>query len=277
MGLRRVRAGDGMLEVEDVGSGEPVVVIQTALAADELRPLAEGIARHGYRVLHYHRRGYAGSDAVARPPSIAADADDCLALLTALDVVPAHVVGASYSAAVALTLAARAPGCLRTLAAVEPPPVHGAGRRQFRAANARLQRIARTTGPLGALEEFMTMLGGADWRAGAERDQPGSVPAMERDAGTFFATDVPALLSWELTAADTARIRRPVLLVGGAETGRWFADARARLLRLLPGAEEAVVPGAGHLLASTHPGEASAAVAAFLGRAEAVDQRRRAT
>ena len=43
----RVRVGDADLEVDTVGAGEPVVVIQTALDAEELRPLAEQLAQRG--------------------------------------------------------------------------------------------------------------------------------------------------------------------------------------------------------------------------------------
>lgn len=52
---------DGIeLEVSDVGSGDPVVLVQTALTADELAPLAEHLAVLGaYRVILYYRRGYA--------------------------------------------------------------------------------------------------------------------------------------------------------------------------------------------------------------------------
>jgi len=61
-GLSLIDVDDVYLEVEVTGSGEPVVVIQTALAADELRPVSQQIARSGdYQVFHYHRRGYAGS------------------------------------------------------------------------------------------------------------------------------------------------------------------------------------------------------------------------
>ena len=55
-GLELIDVGDVHLEVEVTGSGESVVVIQTALTADELRPVAQRIAGSGdYQVLHYHR------------------------------------------------------------------------------------------------------------------------------------------------------------------------------------------------------------------------------
>jgi hypothetical protein len=50
-----------VLEVDVRGSGEPVVMIQTALFADEFVPLADHRSlRDDYQVIVYHRRGYAG-------------------------------------------------------------------------------------------------------------------------------------------------------------------------------------------------------------------------
>jgi hypothetical protein len=34
---------------------------------------------------------------------------------------------------------------------------------------------------------------------------------MERDAATFFDSDIPALLEWRFTAADAGRLLAPVL------------------------------------------------------------------
>ncbi|MGI8718096.1 MAG: hypothetical protein ACR2JN_09745 [Lapillicoccus sp.] len=60
--LKSIRVGDVDLETEVLGDGEPVLLIQTALTADELRPLAEQVVRRGgYQAILYHRRGYAGS------------------------------------------------------------------------------------------------------------------------------------------------------------------------------------------------------------------------
>ena len=64
-----------MLEFHDLGSGEPVVFIQTALIVDELLPLARELPlAEGFRGIVYHRRGYAGSSAVVGPGSIQRDA-----------------------------------------------------------------------------------------------------------------------------------------------------------------------------------------------------------
>ena len=45
------------LEVVDGGFGEPVVLVQTALMAHELRPVPEQLPlRDGFRTILYHRR-----------------------------------------------------------------------------------------------------------------------------------------------------------------------------------------------------------------------------
>jgi pimeloyl-ACP methyl ester carboxylesterase len=252
--LELVDIGHGRLEVEITGRGEPVVVIQTALTCDELRPVSQHLTRSGgYRVLHYHRRGYAGSGELHVAPSLSADAADAAALIDVLGAGPAHVVGVSYSAAVALVLASSSPELVHTLSVVEPPPAGTPGAEEFRHANAGLLSSYEERGAQAALEEFMTMLVGADWRGTSERDAPGSVEAMERDAPSFFTGDVPALRSWRLSAEEAARIRCPTLYVGGSDSAPWFTEMRTRLLSLLPHADEATVEGAGHLLASTHP------------------------
>ena len=273
---RSLRVGDVDLETEVMGEGEPVVIIQTALTADELRPLAEQVARSGgYQVIHYHRRGYAGSGPLLGPGSVSADVSDCRALLRALEVGPAHVVGASYSAAIALSLASTVPGTVRTLTVVEPPPLGVPSAPEFVAASVRLSETFIAHGSVVALDEFLTMLAGADWRRESERDLPGSVAAMERDAATFFESDLPALLSWQFGTEDAATVTCPVLYIGGSNSGPWFAEVRVHILQLLPQAEDATVQGAGHLLALTHPVDTAQLVVDFLRRHPSRPDRKR--
>ena len=265
-GLELVPVGDVDLEVEVLGEGDAVVIVQTALTADELRPLAQHTAAAGFRVVHYHRRGYAGSGSSFRAGSMAAEAADCRALMIALDLVPAHVVGVSFSAAIALDLATSAPATVRTLTVVEPPPVGVPGAEEFVAVNEHLLEVFGADGAAVALDEFLTMLAGHDWRRESERALPGSVEAMERDATTFFESDVPALISWDFGAREAAEIGCPVLYVSGSDSGPWFAEMRKRMLDLLPTAEDAIAEGAGHLVASTHAWWLSRLLVDFLRR-----------
>jgi pimeloyl-ACP methyl ester carboxylesterase len=79
------------------GEGEPVLLIHGSHVADALLPLTrEAVLADRYRLVRYHRRGFASSDAPARPFSIAAQAHDALAPLQVLDVPCAHVIGHSY-------------------------------------------------------------------------------------------------------------------------------------------------------------------------------------
>lgn len=84
-----------------------------------------------------------------------------------------------------------------------------------------------------ALNEFRSRLAGPEWRRDWERDLPGSVSAMERDAATFFTSDLSALLSWRFGTKDAASIECPVLYVGGSDSGPWFAEVRSLMLQLL--------------------------------------------
>ena len=62
--MRRLPIEGTVLEVSDRGAGEPVVLVQTALTADELRPLAEQPTLSGFRTVLF-----TGADtrAAARP------------------------------------------------------------------------------------------------------------------------------------------------------------------------------------------------------------------
>lgn len=220
----------------------------------------------GYRKILYHRRGYGGSSPADGPGSVVRDAADCAALLAALGIERAHVAGVSYSAAVALQLARDAPDRVHTLTLLEPPPVHTRSADEFRAANARLLRTRRDEGVAAALEEFMTILMGLSWRDETDRLVPGAVAQMERDAATFFDTDVPALFSWRFGQGDARRIRCLVLHIAGAESGPWFAEVRELTLDWLPQAEDVVIPGAGHSMALTHPAAVAEVMRRFLQR-----------
>lgn len=263
---RLVRVPEGELEVLDVGSGEPVVFVQTALTADELMPVADDPALRAYRRILYHRRGYAGSSPVDGAGSILRDARDWDALMAGLAVDRAHVVGASYSGAVALQLAVDAPDRVHTLVVLEPPPTHVPSAEEFRAANDRLLRQCEGAGPTAALDDFMVLIVGDGWRDTVEAQLPGSVAQMERDATTFFDGDIPALLNWSFSRELARLIRCPVLHIGGTESGPWFAEVRSLVLDWLPHAEDVLVEGADHSLPLTHPSPVARAIADFLTR-----------
>jgi pimeloyl-ACP methyl ester carboxylesterase len=88
---------DGLeLEYETRGSGEPVVLVHAGIFADWFKPLLDEPALTSrYRVVSYHRVGYAGSGRVAGPVSLGQQAAQLRALMRHLGIEKAHVVGHS--------------------------------------------------------------------------------------------------------------------------------------------------------------------------------------
>lgn len=243
------------LEVHDLGDGDPVLLVQTGLTADELLPLARCPSLTGWRRLLPHRRGYAGSGPAAPydfpAGSIAGEAADCVAVLDRLGLPRAHVVGYSYSGAIALQLAADRPDLVHSIALVEPPPTITVFADEFRAVNEGLFAVRRAQGVAAALDAFLQLL-------------PGEVDEQVRaDAATFFDHDLPALLAWRFTADDAERVVCPVLHVGASESGPWWAAVREQVLGWFPEASDVVVHGADHGLVVTHAEEVAAALATF--------------
>lgn len=264
---RLVPVSDSVLEVGVRGTGEPVLLVQTALYAEEFRPLADHLHRRGeYRVVLEHRRGYGRSGPPLRPGSIERDAEDCLQILDALEIERAHVVGGSYAGAVALQLSVVAPDRVHSLCLVEPPPLLGVPDPEFVAACERLVERHRTDGVGLALDAFLRGLVGATWRSDVDRYLPGGAAQVERDADTFFTADVPALLAWHLAEEQLRAITQPVLYVGGTSSGPWFDHVHEVVLALLPGAEDVMIPDADHSLALTHTAQLATAVVRFLRR-----------
>lgn len=255
----------GDLGVRADGAGEPLLLIPTALSAQHLVPLAREPALSGHlRILGYDRRGYGASPPASEGGSVRQDAADAAAVLDALGEDSAHVLGDSYSAAIALDLALTAPERVRSLVLVEPPPVLAPGVEPFLAANRRLMDVYEADGAEAALEGIQRGLAGPDWRSAYDRAIPGMSRRLVQDAPAFFSHDVPALLDWSLDPEQAARLDVPVLHVAGAESGPLFATVHDWLHGLLPHVRTVTVPGAGHGVSFTHPAEVAAAVADFL-------------
>jgi pimeloyl-ACP methyl ester carboxylesterase len=235
----------------------PVLLVRTALDAGELLPLGEHLAAAGLRPVDCPR------------PSLGSMQGDAHAVAEQLGDLahgPVDVLGSSYSAAVALTLASRRPDLVRSLVAVEPPPAGTAYDAEFRDLCQGLVDDRQERGTAAALDTFMEMLVGAGWRGVQEAVREGSVAQVEESAEAFFDADLPSLLGWSFGDEEAARITCPTLVVQGSETGPRFAAMAERVAGVVPGARLAVVPGADHLVAATHPTEVAALVVDLLRR-----------
>jgi pimeloyl-ACP methyl ester carboxylesterase len=242
------------LEATVWGEGDPVVFISTALTPDESLPVAkEAALESGWRKVFYHRRGYGGSSRAPDKGSIAGEAMDCLALMWALGIERAHLVGLSLSCAIALQAAAQHPERVLSLTLIEPPPTHASNAAEFTALSRQLMDIRSERGLAAALETFLGLpLGGE------------AVAVLEKDARTFFDSDLPALLDWQFSAEQFRRITCPVLYVRGTASGGLFAAVPEMIRELLPHARRAAIEGAGHSLELARVPLVAEALAAFL-------------
>jgi pimeloyl-ACP methyl ester carboxylesterase len=246
-----------------------VVFIHGAFIADTFRPLlAEPSLAGRYRLVLYHRRGYAGSSRAVEPISVAQQAADCLAMLRHLGVKRAHVVGHSYGGAVALQLALDAPEAAGSLVLLEPAFMAGASARGYRESLERGAERYRAVGAAVAVDEFLR----ARWpgyRAHLDRALPGAFDQAVADAATWFECELPGLLAWQFGEAQARCISQPALSVLGGESDALsprFAETHRLLREWLPRAEGVVLPGATHLPQLQNPRDTATALAAFLAR-----------
>jgi pimeloyl-ACP methyl ester carboxylesterase len=267
--MDRARVDGAELEYEVAGTGEAVVFIHGAFIADTFRPLLAkpGLAGR-YRLILYHRRGYAGSSRGAGTADVGQQAADCRALLRHLGVERAHVVGHSYGGCVALQLALDAPDVVGSLALLEPGLMVGASAGGYREALARGAARYRDAGAAVAVDEFLQ----ARWPgygAALEGVLPGAVAQAVADAGTWFERELPGQLDWRFGEAEARRITQPVLSVlGGESEALWsrFGETHRLLLTWLPRAEGFVLPGTTHLMQLQDPRGLAEALAGHFAR-----------
>jgi pimeloyl-ACP methyl ester carboxylesterase len=268
--MERVSVDGAELEMAVQGTGEPVVLIHGVLIADAFTPLlTEPVLSGRYRLIHYHRRGYAGSSRITGPVSLAQQAADCWGLLDHLGIARAHVVGHSYGGAIALQLALDAPDVVASLALLEPGVLVGVSAHAWQAAWVQQQAQVRAGDAAAAVDAFLLARFGAGYRPVLDRAAPGAFAQAVADAGTTFEVELPALADWRFSEAEARRITQPVLSVLGEASDALsprFGETHERLLAWLPQAEGFILPGATHALQLQNPHAMAAALDAFFAR-----------
>ena len=267
--MKSVKVNGVELEYEPTGFGEPVLLISPVLADGFLPLVSEPALTDSYRLIRYHRRGWAGSTHTAPPVSIGDHAADAAALLDRLGVQRAHVVGHSSGAAVAAQLALDRPDLVHTLTLLElslfSVPSGGA----FLEAAGPVFDAYGSGDHAGAIAMFMSTVSGLDWadcQTLLEERCPGTVAQTIADADTFLGIELPALTEWSFGPEQTAAIDRPVLSVVGSETGPLWVETADFLRCAIPRVEEIEVDGVGHLLHIQRPEAVARGIARFLKR-----------
>jgi len=257
------------LEYDIAGSGDPVLLISPVLADGFLPLVSEPALAAGYRLITYHKRGWAGSTHTPPPVSIADHAADAAALLDHLGVRRAHIAGHSSGAAVALQLALERPELVHTLVLLELSLLSVPSAAGF------LQKAGPAFDAYAAgqheaaLAAFMSAVSGLEWsacRAVLDQRVPGAVPQAVKDAHTFFGIELPALSAWSFGAEQAATIFQPVLSVRGTDTEPLWVEVADRLRTWLAHVEDCTIEGVGHLLHMQRPEPVARSMAAFFSR-----------
>ncbi|MEJ6391454.1 alpha/beta fold hydrolase [Gymnodinialimonas ulvae] len=176
---------------------------------------------------------------------------------------PAHLIGHSFGATVALRLALDAPERVRSLILFEPVlfcAANGPGRAAHDAHFATLP-AAMAAGDLAQAGRVFLDLWGAEGFDGLPDAQQAYVtkriwiPQATEPALVGDRADILARLP---------KLQIPTLLMQGGDAPPVVAEINARLAADLPNATRSTIVGAGHMAPLTHPAQAAAAITRFL-------------
>ncbi len=242
------------------GRGAPVVLLHGLGSSSTDWPEQRAALQTRYRVVAVDLPGHGRSPLPARGLTVESMADDVAALLARLDEAPAHVLGLSLGACVALRLALAVPARVRTLTLVNP------------------FACVRPAGPtdMARLLVRLLLLGAAPMRTMAAHVAGRLFPWPEQRAlyeaavtslaatprGAYVAT-MRALARFD-ARGQVAAIRQPTLIVAGDRDTSVPLAAKTSLAAAMPNARLLVVPASGHATPHDQPEAFNRAVLEFL-------------
>jgi pimeloyl-ACP methyl ester carboxylesterase len=224
-----------------------------------------GLAR-SFRVFTYDRRGHSQSERLPTQGSIEEDVADLAAFITTSKLAPAHVVGNSFGAAIALKLAAAHPDLFASLSVHEPPLV------------GMIQDHPMMPGIRQRMGAVLETLKSGNAEAGARQFVenvalgPGMWEKLPPGVRQTFIFNAPTWID-EMNEAESAmtvdldRLRsftRPTLLSEGDQSPPFFAVILEKIASALPHAQHHVYRGGGHVPHLTHPDEFVRVVSTFI-------------
>ena len=214
------------LSYAETGEGPAVVLIHD-LASDgaDLRARAGDLPG---RVVAYDRRGYGGSGAPDpyRGTTVQEQAEDLAALLGALALAPAMLVGDGFGSLIALDALKRHRGLVRAAVLCDPPlfAFVPEATEALSAQRLALEESLRAAGPEAAVE---------GWLAGRAE---GDALARARLAHPAFFADFAGMATWPVTRRELRAVAAPVVIVTGERSADHVVLAAQSLTELVPGA-----------------------------------------
>ena len=276
--MPKISTADGSkLYVEEIGSGTPVVFVHE-YAGDyrSWEPQMRHFSRQ-HRCVTYSQRGYPPSDVPTDPTRYSQELarDDVVAVMDALTIDKAHVVGHSMGAYTALHVGIRYPQrCLSVTAAgcgwgSTPDP---AKREAMKALAADTGRMFADEGIVPASAKYADApmrqpFKNKDPRGWAEFARMLAEHSAEGHAHTMLNLQLKRPTLWEMEG-ELKQFSVPLLVIVGDEDDLCL-DGSIFLKRIVPTAALLVVPRAGHTITSEEPAAVNAALAELFAAAEA--------
>jgi pimeloyl-ACP methyl ester carboxylesterase len=284
--VRFVDVRGTQLAYREHGAGQPVVFVHGSLC--DLTFWDQQLSDLGdqFRVIAYSRR-YAWPNEDLRVGTLdmmQPHVDDLLAFLQKVDAYPAHVVGNSWGAFIALRAAIQDPAAVSRLVLEEPPLVPlvtGAPPSPLAIARSLARRprltfttirfAARTIGPMtkqakagqteASIERFMRGVLGDSWfdRLPPEFKQHASV-----HASTHLGQALADGGFEPLAEADVRAVSAPALIVRGSDSPPLLRQLMDVLAGLLPNSILIDIPQASHIMNVQNPATLNAELRRFL-------------
>ena len=254
------------------GQGEPLILLHGGQGDYRSWESLMNLLSPQYQAISYSRRfNYPNNNPItAKYHSAYTEADDLAALIRKLKLGRVHLVGTSIGAFTALALAVKHPEMVRSLVLAEPP-VH--------------QWVRDTPNGASAYREFMTTIqepARAAFKAGDDKTAmkffvdgiigagrfnslpPEGLASVMHNSRFFKANTLSSDPYPNLSKEKVKRLRIPILIITGENTIRIHKLVNEELVRLLPNAEQAIIPKAGHGSPRENPQAFNAAVLKFL-------------
>lgn len=207
-----------------------------------------------FRVVLYDKRGHGLSDAPPAPYSLDDHANDLVALLDALDIRSAALVGLSVGGMIAQRIAVREPARFTALVLCCTAAKIGT-------AETWAERIGvvEKHGLEAIVESVLARWFTSAFRTSRADEWAGWRNMLVRTPREGYAGTCAAIRDADLTP-DAGRIAVPTLCVAGDQDGSTPADVVRGTAELIPGAAFQVIQGAGHIPCVERP----AALAALI-------------